>query len=353
MGLLLGNAQREAAKEGNASAKDALKNLGRVYLHNRDVCAQEAVYRLTNMHPKECSRKVVFVPVGDNVVKMSLPLRVLKQKAASGNLTTEDMWMPSGVDRYKNRPNDGSFNDMCIVTFASEYRVLSKNEKSANRIKLNNDLGFVLKRTRSQPAVMRYVHFSETKNPELFYQSILQLFMLYRKDVQLKPPGFETYQQFYSGGSVRLADGLLHSVKSVVDLNRSKFEHDADELDTIQNAADNDGVLEDAWCELCPEQELEHLECNQLGRDEEQVLDEQIENIPDLGVSREQVAHLEKRNNIMCRSDGLALLRSLNEPQMCIFYEIRNWCLQKVMGGGSQTHYVFSLQVVQGQVKAI
>lgn len=53
MGLLLGNAQWEAAKEGNASAKDALKKLGSVYLHNRDVCAQEAVYRLTNLHLKE------------------------------------------------------------------------------------------------------------------------------------------------------------------------------------------------------------------------------------------------------------------------------------------------------------
>ena len=48
MGLLLGNPQREAAKEDNSSVKDALKNLGSVYLHNRDVCAQEAVYRLTN-----------------------------------------------------------------------------------------------------------------------------------------------------------------------------------------------------------------------------------------------------------------------------------------------------------------
>lgn len=38
MGLLLGNAQREARKEGNVSAKDALKNLGSVYLHNSVTC---------------------------------------------------------------------------------------------------------------------------------------------------------------------------------------------------------------------------------------------------------------------------------------------------------------------------
>ena len=39
MGLLLGNAQREVAEEGNSSAKDASKNVGTVYLHSRDVSA--------------------------------------------------------------------------------------------------------------------------------------------------------------------------------------------------------------------------------------------------------------------------------------------------------------------------
>ena len=49
---------------------------------------------------KECSRKVVFVPVGENTVRMSLPLSVLIQKASSHNLADEDMWMRSSVDRY-------------------------------------------------------------------------------------------------------------------------------------------------------------------------------------------------------------------------------------------------------------
>lgn len=64
----------KASNEGNVSPKEALKRLGQVYLHSSDVSAQEAVYYLTNMHLKECSRKKVFVPVGNNIVKMSLPL---------------------------------------------------------------------------------------------------------------------------------------------------------------------------------------------------------------------------------------------------------------------------------------
>ena len=129
MGLLLGNAHKEASKEGNLSAKEALKKLGSVYLHHRDVCAQEAVYRLTNMHLKECSRKVMFIPTGDSSVRMSLPLSVLKQKASSASshdLSAEDMWMTSIVDRYRNRPNDHVFSDMCLAAFVSEYRVLKK-----------------------------------------------------------------------------------------------------------------------------------------------------------------------------------------------------------------------------------
>lgn len=210
MGLLLGNAHREAQKEANVNAREALKSLGSVYLHNRDVCAQEAVYRLTNMHLKECSRKVVFIPTGDSFVKMSLPLSVLRQRAASGDVSTDDMWMTSLVDRYKNRPNDRTFNDMCLATFASEYRVLTKNEKCASQIELKNGCGYVTKRTRTQPAVVRYARFSKTKNPEKFYQSILQLFLPHRRDIELKRFSCESFEEIFKSKQVRFSDGSIH-----------------------------------------------------------------------------------------------------------------------------------------------
>ncbi|XP_058494640.1 uncharacterized protein LOC131465769 [Solea solea] len=342
MGLLLANAQKEASK-GNVSAKQALKNLGSVYLHNRDVCAQEAVYRLTNMHLRENSRNVVFVPTGENVVKMSLPINVLREKATANELTTSDMWMTSLVERYKNRPNDSTFNNMCIATFASEYRILTKNQKSKNPIKLNNNCGFVTKRTRTQPAVVRYMRVSETKNSELFHMSILQLFLPYRVDEQLKPPNFESFELFYGDGHVRLSDGSLQSVKSVVDQNRGRFEKiDSAILTNIQESVDLSDEFEDAWAQLCPEQEIERADSNQERTESRQVVEEnETENIPDLAVTSEQVAHLEKKSNIMCRSDGLALIRSLNETQLSIFYEIRQWCLAKINGQNPDPFHVF------------
>ncbi|TKS65620.1 ATP-dependent DNA helicase PIF1 [Collichthys lucidus] len=341
MGLLLQCAQREAAKEGNKDAKESLKNLGSVYLHNRDVCAQEAVYRLTNMHLKECSRKVVFVPVGEQTVRMSLPLKMLQQKSSSPNFSADDMWMLNIVDRYRNRPTSAVFRDMCLASFASQYRVLSKNETAVNRIQLGNKCGYVVKRTRTQPAVVRYVRFSETKKPELFYQSILQLFMPYYAKEQLKPVGFVTFQDFYLNGQVICSDNLMHSVKSVVDRNRSAFEVESEQLNNVEELINNDGIADYAWCQLCPEQELDRLECREIRREETQATDEPLEDIPDLAVQREQMAHLEKRNTTMCRSDGLALLRSLNETQMGIFYQVRQWCVQQAQGQKPDPFHIF------------
>ncbi|XP_076132870.1 uncharacterized protein LOC143114916 [Alosa pseudoharengus] len=340
MGLLLSNAQKEASKERNLDAKGALKKLGSVYLHNRDVCAQEAVYRLTSMHLKECSRKVVFIPTGDNIVKMSLPLSVLRGQAESRDLSTDDMWMINTVDRYKNRPDEDVFNEMCLATFASEFRILSVSEKSANRVHLKNNMGFVLRRTRSAPAVVRYAGFSATKSPENFYHSMLQLFLPYRMDVQLKPPGYDRFEDFYNNGHVCYADGNLQSVKVIVDQNRNSFEVDADLLQAAEQEVNN-GILEDAWCQLCPEQQVERLECEQVRIEQAQLVDDPAENIPDLADGDKQNLHLEKQKNSMCRAEGLALLRSLNVTQMSVFNQIRQWCLHKIQGKGPPPFHVF------------
>nr|XP_057908359.1 uncharacterized protein LOC131104820 [Doryrhamphus excisus] len=340
IGLLLSNAQKEASKQANVSAKEALKSLGSVYLHNRDVCAQEAVYRLTNMHLKECSRKVVFVPTGDNVVKMSLPVSVLRQKAASAELTTEDMWMTSIVDRYKNRPNNNTFNDMCLAQFASEYRLVTKNERPKSKIELKNNYGHVTKRTRTKPAVVRSASFSQTKNPELYYRSLLQLYLPYRVDLQLRPANCPTFEEFYNNGAIRLNDGSMHSVRSIVDVNQQHFDSSGDELDSIQRSIDHSGVAEDAWCLLCPEQELERLQCEEERQKKHQLVEEEAEIIPDLANENRPALNIQKQNSLS-RNDGLALIRSLNNTQMDIFYKVRQWCLEKVGGRKPEPLHLF------------
>ncbi|XP_024120095.2 uncharacterized protein LOC112141236 [Oryzias melastigma] len=337
MGLLLRNAQKEAEK-GNASAKESLKKLGTVYLHNRDVSAQEAVYRLANMHLKECSRKVVFIPTGDNIVRMSKPLAVLQEQGESGN-----QWMLNIVDRYKNRPINEEFDDMCIATFASEYRLLSKNEKSKNAIELRHNCGFIVRRTRTKPAVVRYARFSEMKNPERFHLSILQLFLPYRTDDDLKPQDFKFYQQFYEKGTVRLRSGE-YTVESVVDRNREKFELEADALELAQFELSDTEILEAAWDMLVPGAQLEQRECAQelqeRQSEDREVGEDQEPEIPDLDVLRAEAAHLE-RNPGLSREEGLLLISSLNQLQLSTFFYVREWCLKKVAGHNPDPLHMF------------
>lgn len=91
MGVDLENTSKEAA-DGNCDAQQAMKKIGGAYFRQREVSAQEAVYRVCGLHLKESYRKVQFVPVGENQIKMSLPLNIIKLKAAQHD---DYIWMPS------------------------------------------------------------------------------------------------------------------------------------------------------------------------------------------------------------------------------------------------------------------
>ncbi|XP_076120789.1 uncharacterized protein LOC143101377 [Alosa pseudoharengus] len=337
MGLLLQHAQNEAMN-GNLNAKAAFKQLGTVYLHNREVSAQEAVYRLTRMHLKECSRDVQFIPVGESPVRMSFPLHVLKAKAQLQQSDDErSIWMTNVVERYKNRPRSSEFEDLCLASFCSEYRVVYKSQISSEKdsqdiIQLNNNCGFVRKRTRTQPAVVSYPRFSPTRNSEKYFHSLLQLFLPYYEDFHLKPPQFETYEQFFKSGAVKCGSDIQR-VQLIVDYNKALFEKESDEIDRAKQLLDGDIDLEDAWAQICPETERERLKCLDL---KDKVVDDEDDDddvgkfIPDLMANPHTTCTLETNHVTMPRQDALDLLRSLNEEQSAIFYAVRQWCLQKL-----------------------
>ncbi|XP_072563646.1 uncharacterized protein [Paramormyrops kingsleyae] len=341
MGLLLANAQKEASQQGNLDAKEALRQLGSVFLHNREVSAQESVYRLTNMRLKEGSRKVQFIPTGEHTVRMSLPLHVIRKKAECEEEDEQNIWMNSITDRYKGRPKTEDFSEMCLARFASEYRILSKSESSsAGSIELDRKLGFVKKRTRTDAAVVRYARFSPTKDLEKYHQSILQLFLPHYFDGQLKPPPFGSYQDFYETGFVKFFGNELHSVKRVVDSNMASFEKEADVIDKAEEDLQLHGVMEDAWALICPETECERLECLASKSSVTPEMSEDRDEIPDL--LPRPGRHMFQDNPCgMSRQEALALLRSLNKKQSEIFYKIRSWCLQKTRGENPEPFHVF------------
>ena len=78
--------------------------------------------------------------------------------------------MTSLEDRYRARPLTPEFNDMCQAKFASDYRILSKTEADqlSNKddvYKLQNNKGYIKKRTEGKNAVIRFDKFSQTEKP--------------------------------------------------------------------------------------------------------------------------------------------------------------------------------------------
>ncbi|CAG2215742.1 unnamed protein product [Mytilus edulis] len=340
MGLVLENARKEAA-EGNCDAQDAMKKIGGAYFRQREVSAQEATYRACGLHLKESSRKVQFLPVGDNQVKMSLPLNIIQMRA---NQPDASIWMPSLYDRYKARPVSFQFDMLCYASFSSDYRVLSPSQipkkPSQYVFELQNDLGYIRKHSRTESAIVAYPRFS--KNPELYFKSSLQLFLPHRIDDQLKPLKFKTYQEMYLNGAVSLDSSKEpQQVKTIVESNRHLFEQNADELDEAQDLLEKQGPLEDAWALIAPESEAERLEAQE---EKEHLDDEAGSEIPDLDILNKKVrkgTDFEVRQSIFTCQQIQHLLRQLNIEQKRVFYQIRQWCLDKVNGKNPHPFKVF------------
>uniref|UniRef100_A0A8C9XAX3 ATP-dependent DNA helicase n=1 Tax=Sander lucioperca TaxID=283035 RepID=A0A8C9XAX3_SANLU len=229
---------------------------------------------------------------------------------------------------------------MCLATFASEYRQVYKNESSKpGVITLDDKCGFVRKRT--DVAVVRYARFSPTNQPEKHYQSLLQLFLPHYNDQELKPPPFIGFEEFYDAGSISNCNGDIISVKEVVDMNRSKFEIEAEKLEECEEIIESSGFPEDAWASLCPETESERLECLEEMRLNQPVYSTEQEVIPDLQPGQNTLVLMEFQKQKISHTEAQAILRSLNDLQAQVFYEIRQWCLKKVNGNNPEPFHVF------------
>jgi len=80
----------------------------------------------------------------------------------------------------------------------------------------------------------------------------MQLFLPHRQDAQLKPRGFETYEEFYTTGSVCFGTNRkLQEVTSMVKNNFVEYEKDVDDIEVAEKMLDACGPQEDAWAQIC------------------------------------------------------------------------------------------------------
>ncbi|CAG2231658.1 unnamed protein product [Mytilus edulis] len=334
-----------------------MKKVGTSYLHHREISAQEAVFRVTGLRLRECSRKVEFIPVGENPCRMSVPLKDLekqqnckssKRKRHNSDSEDEDensTWMNNIVDRYKGRPHIDIFIKLCLARFTSEYSVILESQlpQKINKdttFKLDGSLGYIRKRTRTSPAVIKYPRFSPENSPEKYYQSILQLYLPYRYDEQLKPLLFQTYENFFTCGRVKFqGDNTLSSVKEIVIKNMSDFVKNGHDLEEAEKQFHEKDPKEDAWCELCPEAEVNRRECIDEGK-VSSVIEEDL-SIPDLNEKSSSSVGTNLLSVSLTKNEIIPRLRSLNVKQRRILYKVRDWCIQKANGKTPEPLHLF------------
>lgn len=95
------------------------------------VSAQEAIYRVCSLHFKQCSRGVTYIPTGSKPLRMSLPMSVITAKRDED----ENIWMTSILEEYYARPENETFNFMCLADFCSGFTFLPVSSKPMSTFK--------------------------------------------------------------------------------------------------------------------------------------------------------------------------------------------------------------------------
>lgn len=83
------------------------------------------------------------------------------------------------------------------------------------------------------------------------------------------------------------------------------------------------------------------LECQQQIRDTAKDPDKHMDIILDLSIQNDKRNWFGSSLSVLCRSDALNLLRSLKCEQKYIFYQVRQWCLDKVRGKTTKPFHLF------------
>ena len=381
MGDLLTNAQKEAA-EGNNDAVSELRKLGSVYLQNREVSVMNAIYLTCGMPLKESTRSVIFLQTDLQGQKMTLPIKTIQANAGK----SDEIWMPTQIEKYIARPRSSKYNNMCMATFFSMHYQLAKTSddydhddpedeqvkidehveenaqvtssthgndehpedehieddahvtsstyrRSKNTIKLEKGRGTMKERQR-RPAVIRYPRVSIKKDSERYHMNMLRLYLPHRYE-KIKPDNYATYESYHLTGFVKVNEELV-AVKEVVAENMNDFEPATDEIDNAWEALQDAADMQDAWAAIAPQTEQQNAEDSLLMRPVENESDDDFAeiNIPDLDRHQQRgpalpTCQIESRNTQLTEEQAHSMMRKLNSKQRQIFNSVSKWCYEK------------------------
>ena len=196
----MGELLKQAAKElQQGNTRQQLNKLGSVFLTNREVSAQEAVYRVLSMPLRRCSRTTIFLDTDHKDSRDSLLLPFTQLQKLEDN--DENVYCNNIIDRYGARPE--KLEHICLAEFASNYTykremnndvtqheddisggsdtelLLYDNDSQESIITLQNGLGYM---RRNRKAIIRWHNFNIKKEPEKHYRSRIMLFLPWRTE---------------------------------------------------------------------------------------------------------------------------------------------------------------------------
>ena len=199
MGELMKKASKEATGE---DMKGKLRKIGNVFLTKREISTHEAIKRVLSLPMRTSNIDVIYLDTG---LKKNRT-RILKPQNMLDMMDPEDtkVYATNIIERYTKRPDE--LEKLCYADFATNYiskkadevpvesddiksytmpvSAIDEVEHSSNVIVLKDELGKMRKRTR--PCVMRYHKISKMKDPEQYHMKLLQLYMPWRDEDDIK-----------------------------------------------------------------------------------------------------------------------------------------------------------------------
>ena len=194
---------KKASKEASGKdIKEKLRSIGNVFITKREVSTHEAIKRALSLPMRTSNIDTIYIDTG---IKKNRT-RILKSQSVLQTMDPEDnnVYATNIIDKYANRPD--VLEQICYADFATNYiskkvdevqvesediknytmpvSAIDEVERSSNIIVLKKELGEM--RKRSRPCVMRYHKVSKMKDSEQYYLKLLQLYMPWRNEDEIK-----------------------------------------------------------------------------------------------------------------------------------------------------------------------
>ena len=351
------NAAKEA-RNSNLNIQDSLKKIGAAFLSTREVSAQECVYRCM---PELWLRKVFPKTLFVNTDFAQNRLRIPKNQDDLDELEDDstDIFKSNIIERYSNRPKAIlSVDKLCLAEFAAfyykDYKIPGDETNDAqpdiltdqvaelqhdntctyttetlpNKIKLlvTNEV----MKCRKIRAVIRFHTANKQKEPERFFHHLLMLYFPWRNEVlDLTGPDNTYASKFFETG-----------VQHIVDINRSKFEQNADVVSEALELLRNNELGNLHSYDSITDQENADIRCD---LESDVSLNESFHEQDPEHLGHPQFNQPHTCNTIVSHShpsdisdDALhESIRSLNSNQRHAYNTVLTWCRTKLMRNNS------------------